>query len=156
MKVFRDMSSSSKVPPDNVVYNILIDSLCKKNEVELALSLMDEMKVKRLRPNVTAYNVMFKGLREKNFLEKAFDLMDRMVEQACNPDNITMEILTEWLSAVGETGKLKNFVRFEVSVSTAWDGCRIWRMGLFKVWNASVAILERKHDVVQCSGQNVF
>ncbi|KAG6730129.1 hypothetical protein I3842_01G064200 [Carya illinoinensis] len=120
MKIFRDMSSSSKVPPDNVIYNILIESLCKKNEVELALSLMDEMKVKGVRPNVTTYNAMFKGLREKNFLEKAFDLMDRMVEDSCNPDYITMEVLTEWLSAVGETEKLKNFVQgYEVSVSTA-------------------------------------
>ncbi|KAG7994550.1 hypothetical protein I3843_01G063000 [Carya illinoinensis] len=120
MKIFRDMSSSSKVPPDNVIYNILIDSLCKKNEVELALSLIDEMKVKGVRPNVTTYNAMFKGLREKNFLEKAFDLMDRMVEEACNPDYITMEVLTEWLPAVGETGKLENFVNgYEVSVSTA-------------------------------------
>ncbi|KAF5464356.1 hypothetical protein F2P56_014437 [Juglans regia] len=120
MKIFRDMSSSSKVPPNNVIYNILIDSLCKTNEVELALSLMDEMKVKGVRPNVTTYNAMFKGLREKNFLQKAFDLMDRMVEQACNPDYITMEVLTEWLPAVGETGKLKKFVQgYEVSVSTA-------------------------------------
>ncbi|KAG6666959.1 hypothetical protein CIPAW_01G067100 [Carya illinoinensis] len=107
MKIFRDMSSSSKVPPDN-------------NEVELALSLMDEMKVEGVRPNVTTYNAMFKGLREKNFLEKAFDLMDRMVEEACNPDYITMDVLTEWLPAVGETGKLKKFVNgYEVSVSTS-------------------------------------
>jgi hypothetical protein len=33
--------------------------------------------------------------------------MDRMIEHACNPDYITMEILTEWLSAVGETEMLK-------------------------------------------------
>ncbi|KAG2725374.1 hypothetical protein I3760_01G062500 [Carya illinoinensis] len=97
MKIFRDMSSSSKLPPDN-------------NEVELALSLMDEMKVEGVRPNVTTYNAMF----------KAFDLMDRMVEEACNPDYITMDVLTEWLPAVGETGKLKKFVNgYEVSVSTS-------------------------------------
>ncbi|KAF5464355.1 hypothetical protein F2P56_014436 [Juglans regia] len=120
MKIFRDMSSSSKVPPNNVIYNILINSLCKKNEVELALSLMDEMKVKGVRPDVITYNAMFKGLREKNFLEKAFDLMDRMVEQACNPDYITLEVLTEWLPAVGETGKLKKFIQgYEISVSAA-------------------------------------
>jgi hypothetical protein len=41
-------------------------------------------------------------------LEKAFEFMYE--KHACNPDYITMEILTEWLSAVGETEKLKNFV----------------------------------------------
>jgi hypothetical protein len=30
-----------------------------------------------------------------------------MKEHACNPDYITMEILTGWLSAVGETEMLK-------------------------------------------------
>jgi pentatricopeptide repeat protein len=119
MKIFRDLSSSSEVAPNTVIYNILIDSLCKNNEVELALSLMHEMKLVAVKPNITTYNAMFKGLREKNLLEKAFELMDRMVEQACNPDYITMEVLTEWLSAVGETGKLKNFVEgYEISASS--------------------------------------
>ncbi|XP_059457089.1 pentatricopeptide repeat-containing protein At5g28460-like [Corylus avellana] len=119
MKIFRDLSSASEVAPNTVIYNILIDSLCKNNDVELALSLMHDMKCKGVRPNITTYNAMFKGLRDKNLLEKAFELMDRMVEQACNPDYITMEVLTEWLSAVGETGKLKNFVEgYEVSASS--------------------------------------
>ncbi|KAK7856120.1 pentatricopeptide repeat-containing protein [Quercus suber] len=120
MKIFRDMGSASKVPPNTVIYNILIDSLCKNDDVERALSLMDDMKVKGVKPNTTTYNAIFKGLRDKNLLEKAFELMDRMIEQACNPDYITMEVLTEWLSAVGETGKLKNFVQgYEVSASSA-------------------------------------
>ncbi|KAH7513067.1 hypothetical protein FEM48_Zijuj12G0157200 [Ziziphus jujuba var. spinosa] len=120
MKIFKDMSSSSKVPPNTVIYNILIDSLCKKNEVELALSLMDEMRIKGVKPDTTTYNAMFKGLREKNLLDKAFKFMDQMVEHACGPDYITMEILTEWLSAVGETDKLKKFTKgYEVSAATA-------------------------------------
>ncbi|XP_030967398.1 pentatricopeptide repeat-containing protein At3g61520, mitochondrial [Quercus lobata] len=120
MKIFRDMGSASKVPPNTVIYNILIDSLCKNDDVEHALSLMDDMKVKGVKPNITTYNAIFKGLRDKNLLEKAFELMDRMIEQACNPDYITMEVLTEWLSAVGETGKLKKFVQgYEVSASSA-------------------------------------
>ncbi|XP_022855876.1 pentatricopeptide repeat-containing protein At3g61520, mitochondrial-like [Olea europaea var. sylvestris] len=120
MKIFGDMSSSSKVPPNTVIYNMLIDSLCKNNKEEAALSLMIDMKERGVRPNTTTFNAIFKGLRQRNWLDKALKMMDQMTEQACNPDYITMEILTEWLSAVGETEKLRAFVKgYEVSASTA-------------------------------------
>lgn len=121
MKIFEPMrSSSSRIPPNAVIYNILIDALCKKGEVERAVSLMYDMISTRVRPNTNTFNALFKGLRDKNLLEKAFGLMDMMTEQACKPDYITMEVLTEWLSAVGELEKLKSFLKgYEVSASTA-------------------------------------
>eukprot|EP00257_Ricinus_communis_P024302 XP_015584476.1 LOW QUALITY PROTEIN: pentatricopeptide repeat-containing protein At3g61520, mitochondrial [Ricinus communis] len=121
MKIFKAMdAAASRVAPNNVIYNILIDSLCENNDIELALSLMDDMRVKGVKPNTGTYNAMFKGLRERKWLNQALELMDRMMEQPCNPDYITMEILTEWLSAVGETEKLKKFAHgYEVSDSTA-------------------------------------
>ncbi|KAJ0112887.1 hypothetical protein Patl1_00509 [Pistacia atlantica] len=120
MKIFTDMSSASKVAPNTVIYNTLIDSLCKNNQVELALSLMDDMKVKGVKPNTTTFNAMFKGLREKNMLDKALKLMDKMTQHACHPDYVSMEILTEWFSAVGETEKLRKFVQgYEVSAAPA-------------------------------------
>ncbi|XP_022757456.1 pentatricopeptide repeat-containing protein At3g61520, mitochondrial-like [Durio zibethinus] len=119
-KLFKDMSSVSKVSPNTIIYNILIESLCKNNDVNFALSLMNDMEAKGVKPNTNTFNAMFKGLKEKNLLEDAFILMDSMIEHACNPDYITMEILTEWLSAVGESKKLKSFVRgCKVSTSTA-------------------------------------
>ncbi|XP_058225745.1 pentatricopeptide repeat-containing protein At3g61520, mitochondrial [Rhododendron vialii] len=120
MKLFREMSSGSRVPPNTVIFNMLIDSLCKNKKVEVALSLMDDMKDKGVRPNTNTFNAMLKGLQDINWLEKAFELMNQMTEQACNPDYVTMEILTNWLPAVGETEKLKSFVQgYEVSLSTA-------------------------------------
>ncbi|CAJ1936701.1 unnamed protein product [Sphenostylis stenocarpa] len=110
MKIFEEMCSKSKVPPNNVIYNILINALCKNSNVERAVSLMDDMKLKGVRPNTTTYNAIFKGVRDKKMLQKAFELMDRMIDDACSPDYITMEILTEWFDAVGEIEKLKRFV----------------------------------------------
>ncbi|KAL3737592.1 hypothetical protein ACJRO7_019173 [Eucalyptus globulus] len=120
MKVFRDMNSVSKIPPNTVIYNILIECLCRNDKVDGACSLMDDMMEKGVRPNTTTFNALFKGLHQMNWLKKAFEMMDRMNEHACKPDYVTMEILTEWLSAVGEVGKLKNFVQgYEVSACTA-------------------------------------
>ncbi|XP_044502827.1 pentatricopeptide repeat-containing protein At3g61520, mitochondrial-like [Mangifera indica] len=111
LKIFRDMNSASNVAPNTVICNILVDSLCKNNQVDVALSLMDNMKVKEVKPNTATFNAMFKGLREKNMLDEALKLMDEMVEHACHPNYISMEILTEWLSAAGELEKLRKFVQ---------------------------------------------
>ncbi|KAK7292729.1 hypothetical protein RJT34_15581 [Clitoria ternatea] len=120
MKLFEEMCSKSKVTPNTVVYNILIDALCKNNDVEMAVSLMDDMKVKGVKPDTTTYNAILKGVRDKKMLNKAFELMDRMVEDACRPDYITMEVLTDWLSAVGEIEKLKRFVQeYQISSDPA-------------------------------------
>ena len=98
----------------------LIDSLCKNDKVDVAFSLMGDMKGKGVRSTSTTYNAMLKGLQDKNWLERALELMDQMNEQACNPDYITMEILTSWLPAVGETEKLRKFVQgYEVFPSAA-------------------------------------
>ncbi|KAK4738840.1 hypothetical protein R3W88_002537 [Solanum pinnatisectum] len=120
MKIFQNMSSAINVPPNTVIYNILIDTLCKSDKVEAAISLLGEMKDKGVRPNTKTYNALFKGLHERNWVEKTFEIMDQMTENACNPDYITMEVLTPWLSDIGETEKLRSFVEgYEVSTSTA-------------------------------------
>ncbi|KAL2342377.1 hypothetical protein Fmac_003662 [Flemingia macrophylla] len=112
MEIFEEMCSRSKVPPPNtLIYNILIDVLCKNDNVERAVSLMNDMKIKRVPPNTTTYNAILKGVRDKKMLQTAMELVDRMIEDACHPDYITMEILSEWLTAVGETEKLRCFVQ---------------------------------------------
>lgn len=121
MQIFEQMRSfSSRIPPNTIIYNILIDALCKKGEVGQAASLMDDMIGRRVRPSTNTFNALLRGLRDKNLLEKALKLMDLMTEQACKPDYITVEVLTEWLSAVGKLEKLTRFLEgYEVSSSTA-------------------------------------
>ncbi|KAE8726138.1 1-aminocyclopropane-1-carboxylate synthase [Hibiscus syriacus] len=88
-KLFNDVSTTAKILPNTVTYNILIESLCKVNDVEAALSLMEDMKAKG----------------------DAVLLMDSMIENDCHPDDQTVEILTGWLSTVGESEKLRSFVQ---------------------------------------------
>ncbi|XP_072967496.1 uncharacterized protein [Typha angustifolia] len=110
LKIFQSMAKSA-VPPNTVIYNSLIDSLCKNGKIDFAVSLMDEMREKSIPPNVTTYNALLKGLRDRNMSEKAFELMDQMKEQRCTPDYVTMDILTEWLSVIGDMDRLRWFVQ---------------------------------------------
>lgn len=116
MNIFNEMLITSKVHPNTVIYTILIDSLCKRGKVEHALSMMDTMLQKGVKPNTTTYNAMLKGLYSAKRLKEALKVMDQMTNQACNPDYVTMEILNDWLSAVGEVEKLRRFVEgYQVS-----------------------------------------
>ncbi|WCJ22705.1 Pentatricopeptide repeat (PPR) superfamily protein [Euphorbia peplus] len=111
MQVFKNMENPAlKVKPNTEIYNILIESLCKNDSAEQALSLLDDMIVKDVKPSTGTFNSIFKVLRKQESLEQAFNLMVRMREQGCNPDYITLEVLTEWLSDAGETERLKNFL----------------------------------------------
>lgn len=123
MKIYKEMNTGSRAStkkPNTIIYNTLINALCKSDSVEVALSLLDDMKDKGVRPNTSTFNSLLKGLQERRWLDKAFKLMDEMNKQACIPDYVTMEILTEWLPAVGQTEKLQAFVQgYEVSVSSS-------------------------------------
>ncbi|OMO64391.1 hypothetical protein CCACVL1_21797 [Corchorus capsularis] len=123
MELFEQMKEE-KVSPNVITLNTLVDeSLCKNNSIDLALSLMDDMKAKGVKPDTITYNAIFKGLKEKNLLKRALKLMDSMVEHACKPNYVTIEVLTEWLCAVGESEKLKSFLQgYEVSTSDSEAG----------------------------------
>ncbi|CAI0627417.1 unnamed protein product [Linum tenue] len=110
MALFKELRGSSKVTPNGVIYNILIDCLCKKQDVQQALALMDDMEVRGAKASANTFNAVFRALREERMVNKAFELMDRMVRQGINPDYMTMDILTEWLSGIGEMEKLRRFV----------------------------------------------
>uniref|UniRef100_A0A7N0T3I8 Pentatricopeptide repeat-containing protein n=1 Tax=Kalanchoe fedtschenkoi TaxID=63787 RepID=A0A7N0T3I8_KALFE len=115
VKIFERM----RVPPNTVIYNILIDGHCKTGNIETAASLMNEMRAGNLRPTTNTYNSLFKAFMEEQRLDKALNLMDQMIEDGCNPDLVTMKILSDWLSCAGESDRLRRFVQaFAVPAST--------------------------------------
>ncbi|MED6145739.1 hypothetical protein PIB30_028100 [Stylosanthes scabra] len=101
--------------PSVVTFGALIHANCLNNNVDYAMKIFEEMrsttsKERGVRPNTTTFNDILKGIRDKRALNVALALIDRMIENACKPDYVTMEILTEWLSAVGEIEKLEQFI----------------------------------------------
>ncbi|KAG6484221.1 hypothetical protein ZIOFF_061016 [Zingiber officinale] len=109
MKIFRSMEMSV-VPANTVIYTILIDSYCKNHKVDDAIDLFNEMQKQNILPNVKTYTSIFKGFKDQNMSHKAFELMDKMNLQGCKPNNVTMNVLTGWLTAIGEAERLRLFV----------------------------------------------
>ncbi|KAG6523516.1 hypothetical protein ZIOFF_013377 [Zingiber officinale] len=114
MKIFRSMDVSV-VPPNTVIYNILIDSYCKNQKVDAAIDLLDEMQKQDILPNATTYTSIFKGLKDHNMSDKALELMDKMNSHGCKPNYVTMDVLTKWLTAIGEIERLRLFVQWTIS-----------------------------------------
>ncbi|KAG6523515.1 pentatricopeptide repeat-containing protein At3g61520, mitochondrial-like [Zingiber officinale] len=110
MKIFRSMDVLV-VPANLVIYNILIDSYCKNQNVDAAIELFDEMQKQDVLPNATTYTSIFKGLKDHNMSDKALQLMDKMSSQGCKPNYVTMDVLTDWLTAIGEIERLRLFVQ---------------------------------------------
>ena len=77
----------------------LFSYLGKTGDFATASKVMEKMIKEGLRPSVVTYGAIIHAYCSK-----------KNVEEACRPDYITMEVLTEWLSAVGEIEKLKHFV----------------------------------------------
>ncbi|XP_074592608.1 uncharacterized protein LOC141848474 [Curcuma longa] len=110
MKIFRSMDVSV-VPANTVIYSILIDSYCKNKKIDAAIDLFKEMQKQDILPNARTYTSIFKGLKDHNMSDKAFELMDEMSSHGCKPDYGTMDVLTGWLTAIGETERLRLFVQ---------------------------------------------
>ncbi|XP_020581448.1 pentatricopeptide repeat-containing protein At3g61520, mitochondrial-like [Phalaenopsis equestris] len=109
VKIFQSLQDS-KFEPNAAIYNVLIDSFCKSGGIGTAVSLLDQMRSSRVPPNIITYNAIMKGLCEKNMSAMAFELMEQMKEEGCDPDLTTMEILSGWLPAIGETERLRWFI----------------------------------------------
>ncbi|KAL9396959.1 hypothetical protein Peur_011212 [Populus x canadensis] len=96
------------VEPTVATYSFLINAYCLNGNVNGAMEIFKDMKATskegqhRIPPHTTLYS---KALERRKIWKRR--LNSCMKEHACNPDYITMEILTEWLSTVGETEKLK-------------------------------------------------
>ncbi|KAG6527345.1 pentatricopeptide repeat-containing protein At3g61520, mitochondrial-like [Zingiber officinale] len=110
MKIFRSMDVSV-VPANTVIYNILIDSYCKNQKVDAAIDLFDEMQKQDILPDAMTYTSIFKGLKDHNMSDKALELMDKMSSQGCKPNYVTMDVLMDWLTTIGEIERLRLFVQ---------------------------------------------
>ncbi|GJZ99620.1 pentatricopeptide repeat-containing protein [Tanacetum coccineum] len=143
VELLKEMEETG-VKADGVTYNTLISYFCKNGDFESAYKFLKQMIIDGHVPTVITCSTLIhayclagnldealKGSSQycylqyldqhslqtcQNKLRIALRLMDQMTSQSCNPDYVTMEILNDWLSAVGETEKLRKFVQgYQVS-----------------------------------------
>ncbi|KAF3550124.1 hypothetical protein DY000_02005065 [Brassica cretica] len=60
--------------PDIVTYKILLDGLCDKGELEMALDILDKMRKRKMEFDISVYNIIIHGMCNASKIDDAWDL----------------------------------------------------------------------------------
>ncbi|GAB2269890.1 hypothetical protein Dimus_004809 [Dionaea muscipula] len=107
MKVFDEMVKEGRVLPSVATYNALIQVLCKKDSVEKALMVFEEMTRKGYVANSITYNLLIRGLCHVGEMQRAVEFMARMEkDEECELPNVqTYNLLIRYYCDEGELEK---------------------------------------------------
>ncbi|GLJ12462.1 hypothetical protein SUGI_0191310 [Cryptomeria japonica] len=70
--------------------------LKQKNKLDMALSMLNEMRTKDLVLDVFTYDSLFRSFKQRHDLVKTFWLMDQMKKEGCAPSDAIVRTLN-WL-----------------------------------------------------------
>jgi pentatricopeptide repeat protein len=74
----RDMRRQTKLKPDEIMYNSLLDGCAKNNLFEEGLQLFEEMMRERVSPSNFTLSIMVKLLNRARKIEEAFKLVEQL------------------------------------------------------------------------------
>jgi pentatricopeptide repeat protein len=77
--------------PNEVAFNILINSLCQKGLVDRAIEVSEQMPKYGIAPDIFTYNSLINGFSEQGRLDDALKFFSTM---PCKPDTISYTCYT--------------------------------------------------------------
>lgn len=80
-------------PPDTITYSILLDALWKKQHLDEAVFLFNQMIKRGLEPDVMCYTIMIDGYCKSERIDEAINLFREMHMKNLVPDIVTYTIL---------------------------------------------------------------
>ncbi|XP_028783471.1 pentatricopeptide repeat-containing protein At5g16420, mitochondrial [Neltuma alba] len=93
--MFRNCKTKFGVIPNVFTCNILIKALCKKNDVEGALKVLDEMPVMGMVPNVVTYTTILGGYVSRGDMNAAKRVFGEIFDRGWLPDATTYTALMD-------------------------------------------------------------
>ncbi|GFY81544.1 pentatricopeptide repeat (PPR-like) superfamily protein [Actinidia rufa] len=91
--LFKNCRKKFGVVPNIFTCNILIKGLCKKNDVEGAIRVLDEIPRMGMIPNVVTYTTILGGLASRGDMVGARKVFDEILDRGWLPDATTYTIL---------------------------------------------------------------
>ncbi|PIA58413.1 hypothetical protein AQUCO_00500380v1 [Aquilegia coerulea] len=85
-KLFRNIPLKLSITPDEYSYTITIQALCLLEELDSAVSLLDEMETKGLKPNLVTFNTLLNMFYEAGRILEAERIWARMEKKEIVPD----------------------------------------------------------------------
>merc|ERR1719174_3528083 len=75
-KVLEEMRSSSKLHPDEIMYNVLLDGCARETLVDDALKLLQAMQKDGISPSNHTLSILVKLLGRAKRVKEAFEVVD--------------------------------------------------------------------------------
>uniref|UniRef100_A0A2P2MZ41 Pentatricopeptide repeat-containing protein n=1 Tax=Rhizophora mucronata TaxID=61149 RepID=A0A2P2MZ41_RHIMU len=92
---FKDCKTKFGIAPNVFTYNILIKGLCKKNDMESAVKVFDEMPALGLIPNVITYTTILGGYASLGDMDNAKRVFGDLLDRGWLPDATTFAVLMD-------------------------------------------------------------
>ncbi|KAK7339634.1 hypothetical protein VNO77_20312 [Canavalia gladiata] len=99
--VFKSCKDRFGVLPNVVSCNILLKALCKRNEVDVAVRILDEMPAMGVVPNVVSYTTVLGGYVWKGDMNSAVRVFEEILDRGWVPDATTYTVLMNGFCRVG-------------------------------------------------------
>ncbi|TKY66035.1 Pentatricopeptide repeat-containing protein mitochondrial [Spatholobus suberectus] len=102
--VFKNSKHKFGVVPNVVSYNILLKALCKRNEVDAAVRVLDEMRYAGVVPNVVSYTTVLGGYAWRGDVDSAVRVFGEILDRGWVPDASAYTVLMSGFCRVGRLG----------------------------------------------------
>jgi len=113
---------STCLKPVLVMYNFLVDAMCKFRNLRDARELFSELFVKGLQCGVQIYSTIINGLRKKGLLDEALEAFWNMEEDGCPPDKFSYNVIIQGFLQHKDEWQCNLLVKWETEVSLRmWD-----------------------------------
>ncbi|WOH13874.1 hypothetical protein DCAR_0933387 [Daucus carota subsp. sativus] len=99
--LFKKLIRFQEIQPNVVMYNTIIDGLCKTSNTSMALKLSRKMENIGCRPNTVTYTSIIDSLCKEGRVDHALDLVSEMTHKGISPDVITYNRLFQGLCTSG-------------------------------------------------------
>lgn len=112
---------ASRVPPNTVMYSIIIKGFATSRQASRALDMFKEMCERGLRFNVVVYNALIDSQARVGAMDEVSNLVESMKSNGCVPDNITYSTIVKGYCVQGDVDKAFEIFRDMQSNDMAVD-----------------------------------
>ncbi|CAN6452043.1 unnamed protein product [Victoria cruziana] len=104
--LFRELPNKLGVKPDDYSYNILAGAFCEVGGVDLALSLLGEMRSNGIQPNVITFNTLLDGFYGGARKTEAEKVWTKMGKYGVEPNTSSFNAKIRGLAAEGKSAEV--------------------------------------------------
>ncbi|CAH2072613.1 unnamed protein product [Thlaspi arvense] len=99
--MFKNSKESFGITPNIFTCNLLVKALCKKNDIESAYKVLDEIPSMGLVPNLVTYTTILGGYVARGDMEAAKKVLEEMLDRGWDPDATTYTVLMDGYCKLG-------------------------------------------------------